>query len=58
MLYMVQRALTGQTRYGQTRSVFLKQKSCRKTILVKNDLFTCGDLNCDLILKITEVVSE
>ena len=56
----------GSTRLDETNTIesqslfyLLKQKRyCRKTILVKFDLLTSGDLNFDLGLKMTEVASE
>ena len=56
----------GSTRLDETNMIgpkalfyLLKQRSYgRKTILVKFDLLTSGDLNFDLSLKMTEVGSE
>ena len=56
----------GSTRLDETNTIesqslfyLLKQRRYRRqTILVKFDLLTSGDLNFDLSLKMTEVVSE
>ena len=56
---MLPRVLTRQTRYSHNLFYLLKQRLYRqKIILIKFDLLTSGDLNFDLGLKMTEVVSE
>ena len=47
-------------KHNRSQSLFhlLKQRHRRRTILVKFDLLTSGDLNFDLSLKMTQVVSE
>ena len=55
----------GSTRLDETNTIeseslfyLLKQRHRRKTILVKFDFLTSGDLNFDPRLKMSEVVSE